>query len=253
MIENVNVQYKARLITALHSASYLLCQCQYGNTKDAKEEENLFSVKRKKNKTWLYPKSVKTFKTRSVNTRNIFWLCCTLKYHNTIPACQMCAVSPPCSLLPQVLSKIAHKSTHFLCLKTTQCQAHTFPIKACRDKTGNTHLLSNKRNEPENTRLKGKHPKRWNLVSLRKWVFCFLSTARQLTFTALIKVDWLWNNAQPIFFLCRLHECKCECKLDSLSIYGMYVSVAYFKMCVCVWAHVFYCLCENWQVWSSVP
>lgn len=141
----------------------------------------------------------------------------------------MCAVPPPCSLLPQVLSKIAHKSTHFLCLKTTQCQAHTFPIKACRDKTGNTHLLSNKRNEPENTRLKGKHPKRWNLVSLRKWVFCFLSTARQLTFAALIKVDWLWNNARPIFFLCRLHGCKCECKLDGLSIYGMYVSAA----CVC--------------------
>lgn len=36
-------------------------------------------------KTSLYQKSVKTFNTRSVNIRNIFRLCCTLKHRNTIP------------------------------------------------------------------------------------------------------------------------------------------------------------------------
>ena len=113
-----------------------------------------------------------------------------------------------------------------------------------RENEGNAHLLSNKRNEPENTGLKGKRPKWWNLVSLRKLVFCFPSTARQLTLTALIKVDWLWNNAQPIFLQCtwtwgwiRRRE----------HIYSMYVRVCacvgmYSGVCVCVCVCVFDCL-----------
>lgn len=50
---------------------------------------------RKKKKKTLVPnqKVSKPPETRSVNTRNIFRLHCTLKYHNTIPVCQTFASS----------------------------------------------------------------------------------------------------------------------------------------------------------------
>lgn len=186
MVEKEHEGQRARVITALLSVCFL-----FALSTSAWESHTRKKRKRKKEdlteKMLPYPKKCQNFQNKKCKHDECFPAVLHIKISwrrsCLSNVCLFCAPS-----LPQTL---AHKSTYFLCLKSTQCQAHTFPIKAWGKKTGNAHLLSNKRNEPENAGLKRKRPKRWNLVSLRKWVFCFLSTARQLTFTALIEVDWL--------------------------------------------------------------